>query len=111
MSEATTSGEILRVEVKDEDTDPDNRAFVFSLQPPSNHFIVRRDMDYAVISVNPVRMVNKESSNFLLHQTNIYFMLISNVKCAILFVLFCKMYLVFEGHSQNFRITSAFYSL
>ena len=52
MSEATTSGEILRVEAKDADTDPRNRAFQFKID--SNRFLVDTNGDFAVIRVNQV---------------------------------------------------------
>ncbi|RUS69247.1 hypothetical protein EGW08_022990, partial [Elysia chlorotica] len=53
MSEATTSGRVLSVLAKDDDTDPRNRAFQFSLEPNSKHFLIDSSGDYGVITVNP----------------------------------------------------------
>ncbi|GFS24762.1 neural-cadherin [Elysia marginata] len=60
MSEATTSGEILRLEAKDADTDPRNRAFQFEIDPPAENFLVEANGDYAVISVNQDNPIDYE---------------------------------------------------
>ncbi|GFO50422.1 neural-cadherin [Plakobranchus ocellatus] len=68
MSEATTSGEILRILAKDEDTAPQHRLFEFSIEP-STYFQVSGSEDYAVISVNPSATIDYEMGLRLLNFT------------------------------------------